>query len=329
MVKHPRLKPYGLIAAGVVATIGLFVPQSSAQSGQSASAQGPFSFPKPATSGGPFTQTPGDFLSSEAATQPPTIEIVKVLLANGTQDYQCRDSATGPRWIFTGPRANLFDWGSGALVGTHYNLQGTSAAGTAADGPRWRLSADGSTIRGRVLTSAPGLKANDIPFLLLSSETEVRGEFGHTTHIQRRNLNGGIAPDASKCVTSTVGTVANVPYTATYVLAGQRAIDGAVYAGDVAFTAKGADGSTQSCTAGTAGGFGRTCLVTGADGRYGVVAATGFNVIDAKGTQRKAGVIERTKDFAEGTANITRAAVALASGGDYDTVAQQGKTPKP
>jgi hypothetical protein len=86
MVKHPRLKPYGLIAAGVVATIGLFVPQSSAQSGQSASAQGPFSFPKPATSGGPFTQTPGDFLSSEAATQPPTIEIVKVLLANGTQD---------------------------------------------------------------------------------------------------------------------------------------------------------------------------------------------------------------------------------------------------
>jgi hypothetical protein len=92
MVKHPRLKPYGIIAAGVVATIGLFIPQSSAQSGQSgqsASAQGPFLFPKPATSGGPFTQTPGDFFSSASATQPPALSF-RELLARHTLRRLCR-----------------------------------------------------------------------------------------------------------------------------------------------------------------------------------------------------------------------------------------------
>jgi hypothetical protein len=207
------------VAAGLLGSLASFVPHSAAQL---TSAQGPFSFPKPATTGGSYTQTPGFLQSSFEATRPPHGGVIKILVANGTQDYQCRSTTTGVRWVFTGPRANLYDWGTGALVGTHYNLQGTAAAGTPADGPRWRFNADGSTIRGRVQLQAPGLTANDIPYLLLGSETEVAGEFGYTSHIQRRNTNGGVAPAATGCNTGTVGLVANVPYTATYLLAGVR-----------------------------------------------------------------------------------------------------------
>jgi hypothetical protein len=147
--------------------------------------------------------------------------------ANGTQDYVCRANATGFGWAFTGPRANLFDAPNQQFSsykfgpkfgGTHYNLQGTSQAGTGADGPRWRFL-DGTLLRGRVLRSAPGRTSGDIPNLLLSVEVERPSAFNayyeQYSFIQRVETKGGVAP-AGGCGAATVGAVAQVPYSATY-----------------------------------------------------------------------------------------------------------------
>jgi RHS repeat-associated protein len=120
-------------------------------------------------------------------------------------------------------------------------------------------------------------------------------------------VQGVLAADgSSQQVTSTSTTYSSPNPVST-------AIDGTTHAGDQAFTATGADGSTQSCTAGTAGGYGRTCLLTGADGSYGVVGPGGFAVVDSGGTLHESGPIDRNNyvDESEGSRNVTRAAVAL------------------
>lgn len=42
------------------------------------------------------------------------------------------------------------------------------------------------------------------------------GTFADTTFIQRLNTTGGLAPAAATCNASTVGTQAEIPYTADY-----------------------------------------------------------------------------------------------------------------
>ena len=59
-----------------------------------------------------------------------------------------------------------------------------------------------------------------IPWLLLSPVSKGAGPDGdrlaHTTYIQRIATTGGLAPAAALCNAGTVGTVAEVPYTADY-----------------------------------------------------------------------------------------------------------------
>jgi hypothetical protein len=209
------------VSAGVLA-VG--VAPSSAQR---SSAQGPFNFPYP--SGFNWlgqSETAGIGVSTTRVAVPAGNEYyIGSLPANGTQDYQCRSTAAGFSWAFTGPRANLFDnraWlpSYRQLAGTHFNLQGTALQGTAFDGPRWSLN-DGSRIRGRVVASSPGRTANDIPYLLLRAENEGgEGFLSNVTYIQRLATTGGVAPAAPTCNASTVGSVALVPYSTTYYLWG-------------------------------------------------------------------------------------------------------------
>jgi Protein of unknown function (DUF3455) len=248
--KHRNVQRSLIGLAAVIGSIGIGISTSTAQT----AAQGPFSFPYPSgfQSGLVSGFNPGQNVSarasaaSMAAIAPSDGAFsrgVEFSLANGnftfsnfeangTQDYQCRANATGFGWAFTGPRANLFTYYTN-VAGTHFNLQGTPQSGTPADGPRWKF-ADGTQLRGRVIASAPGRTSADIPVLLLRAEYESfrtnntsitpSSPFSssyvvqNAAYIQRTQTSGGVAPAASACSAATVGTVAQVPYSALYLL---------------------------------------------------------------------------------------------------------------
>lgn len=118
--------------------------------------------------------------------------------AIGTQNYMWMGSA----WLFIGPEAELFaDAGGNGKVGIHYA------------GPTW-VSISGSGVVGRVADKCTP-DANSIPWLLLSAvSSRGPGIFEGTTHIQRVNTVGGLAPTTPG---TTYGDKVKVPYTAEYI----------------------------------------------------------------------------------------------------------------
>ncbi|HVO90609.1 MAG TPA: DUF3455 domain-containing protein [Casimicrobiaceae bacterium] len=134
------------------------------------------------------------------------------LAAKGVQIYECRASVDGAgthAWVLVGPEAELFD-ADGLRVGRHYA------------GPQWE-AADGSRIAGTVRARADAPRSDAIPWLLLAA-TSVGGEgvFSKVTSVQRVNTVGGVAPQTG-CSAASVGTLARVPYTATYNFLAMRA----------------------------------------------------------------------------------------------------------
>lgn len=221
-------------AAAVLA--GFAIPLASTQTATAqTAAQGPFTFPAPvqvspnwslsgttAASGAVFI--PGITPQLLATVFPPNLNELQNLhvYAAGTQDYVCRANAVGsPAWAFLGPRANLYQQNLGrqTLIGDHYNLQGTSDAGSARDGPRWRFFANSpfgqGVIRGRLARSTPSNLVGAIPHLNLTAEAES----GTTKILQivRTSTVGGVAPIASACTASAIGTISKVPYSTSYI----------------------------------------------------------------------------------------------------------------
>jgi hypothetical protein len=125
--------------------------------------------------------------------------------ATGVQIYECaaaRDSRTRFEWTFKAPEAELFD-GAGTRIGKHYA------------GPTWE-SNDGSKVVGEVKGRDNGPDAAAIPWLLLSATSHSgSGVFSRVQTIQRLQTSGGKAP-ATGCSESQAGTLARVPYKATY-----------------------------------------------------------------------------------------------------------------
>lgn len=120
------------------------------------------------------------------------------LFAVGTQNYMW----TGSAWLFVGPDAELFA-----------DARGNGKVGIHSSGPTW-LSNSGSGVVGRVADRCTP-DANSIPWLLLSAvSSRGPGIFEGTTHIQRVNTVGGMAPTASG---TTYGEQVKVPYTAEYI----------------------------------------------------------------------------------------------------------------
>ena len=123
----------------------------------------------------------------------------------GVQIYICIAKASNYAWQLVAPQANLLN-DDGRLVGTHFI------------GPTWQ-SNDGSSVMGLKAAGAT-VDSSAIPWLLLtaSGHGSVDGRFSDVTSIQRLDTVGGIAPSASDCSATTVGTLVQVPYTAQYVL---------------------------------------------------------------------------------------------------------------
>jgi hypothetical protein len=124
--------------------------------------------------------------------------------ARGYQIYTCQPQASGFAWVLQAPWAGLVD-DAGAGIATHYA------------GPSW-TAADGSTVVGARVASAPAPSGTAIPWLLLSA-TSTSGSPGGTllptTYIQRINTVGGLAP-ATGCDAAHRGATAAVFYSADY-----------------------------------------------------------------------------------------------------------------
>jgi len=121
--------------------------------------------------------------------------------AVGVQIYTCTATPTGAAWVFTAPEA--------ALTGERGEPAGTHFAG-----PTWKAS-DGSAVVGSKLAGATPDPAS-IPWLLLGAAShDGRGRMERVAFIQRLRTRGG-NPPATGCDAAMVGTVARVPYVATY-----------------------------------------------------------------------------------------------------------------
>lgn len=129
--------------------------------------------------------------------------------AVGVQIYIAMPSPANPNqlvWSFTAPEAVLLD-SHGHVVGSHYAYAGPTR-------PAWESMNGGLVVCSRTVPPVT-VDANAIPWLLLDAvQTEGPGIFRHTTHIQRVNTTGGLAPSTPPAY---AGQEARVPYTADYI----------------------------------------------------------------------------------------------------------------
>jgi Protein of unknown function (DUF3455) len=159
--------------------------------------------------GAPSAEKPGAAIASNAASLADTSDLAPPdgnelefgLRGVGVQIYTCTEAATGSAWVFTAPEADLFDR-HGTKVGKHYA------------GPTWE-SNDGSKVVGAKLAAATP-DPTSIPWLLLKGASHAgHGRMDEVTFLQRLSTSGGNAP-ATGCDATNVGSVARVPYTASY-----------------------------------------------------------------------------------------------------------------
>jgi hypothetical protein len=118
----------------------------------------------------------------------------------GVQIYDCKAGAQGATsFVFRAPRAEL-------QRAIHHDA-----------GPVWQHP-DGSAVKGTVVERVD--RPGTIPELTLSAEQigADHGLLARVDTIRRINTTGGLAP-TGPC---TVGTVIEVPYTATYVFSGPK-----------------------------------------------------------------------------------------------------------
>ena len=128
-------------------------------------------------------------------------ETVLQVHAAGAQVYQCEAGpGVGAVWTFREPISTLIGDGS-KTIGRHFA------------GPSWELD-DGGAVKGKLLASAPGAGADDIPLLKLTvSERRGAGVLAGASLILRLNTHGG----ALKGPCPVAGELRAAPYSADYV----------------------------------------------------------------------------------------------------------------
>ena len=148
----------------------------------------------------------------------------------GTQNYICRPSGSGVKFVLFTPQATLFN-DDGKQLTTHFFSPNPFEANTdpTVVGDRmiratWQHSRDTSTVwGGRAIPSTdPNFVAKDaIPWLLLPMAGVQEGPTGgdtltKTTFIQRVHTSGGVAPSEGCTSLAEIGNQAFVPYEADY-----------------------------------------------------------------------------------------------------------------
>jgi hypothetical protein len=117
--------------------------------------------------------------------------------AIGVQIYRWN----GTNWVFVAPSATLYaDPGYHGQVAIHYA------------GPTWQSISGSKVVGMRLVACTPDMTA--IPWLKLGAlSSQGPGVFNGVSFIQRVNTVGGKAPSTAG---TTVGQMANVPYSAEY-----------------------------------------------------------------------------------------------------------------
>lgn len=147
----------------------------------------------------------------------------------GTQNYICKPSGTGVRFVLFTPEATLFKDNDDRQIITHFFSPNPSEPNTdatvIADGMirvTWQAR-DSSTVWARVHQPDGMLTVdkNAVAWLLLDVVGTQDGPTGghtlsDTTFIQRVNTTGGLAPAVGCTSLTDVGNQAFVPYTAEY-----------------------------------------------------------------------------------------------------------------
>jgi hypothetical protein len=141
-------------------------------------------------------------LNDNLKVQDAAEEVYLVVPATGVQIYECGEKDAKWGWQFKAPEATLYDEARANTIGKHYG------------GPTWEAN-DGSKIKGTVKSRQDAAAATDIPWLLLDTTTDGLGRFAGTTHIQRVNTSGGVAPKG-KCDKAMSGMTERVDYKADY-----------------------------------------------------------------------------------------------------------------
>ena len=149
-----------------------------------------------------FASLPARPSSAEVpvAIDAPDETIATTVHAEGAQIYECKaDSGGKLSWQAREPIATLVL--DGKTIGRHFA------------GPNWE-HIDGSAVRARMVSNAPGSTASDIPWLKLEVTNSLgHGAFTGVTTIQRINTRGGMAQGLCE----TAGGFLSVPYHADYV----------------------------------------------------------------------------------------------------------------
>lgn len=149
--------------------------------------------------------------------------------AVGTQNYVCKPSATGVKFVLFTPEATLFKDNADRQIITHFfspnPFESNTDATVVADGlirATWQAR-DTSTVWAKVHESEGTLTVdrNAIAWLLLDVVGTQDGSTGgrtlsDSTFIQRVNTTGGLAPSTGCTALTDVGNQAFVPYTADY-----------------------------------------------------------------------------------------------------------------
>ncbi len=150
--------------------------------------------------------------------------------AVGTQNYVCKPSGAGVRFVLFTPEATLFKDNDDRQITTHFfsanPFEPNTDATVAANGlirAAWQAR-DSSTVWAKVHQPDGALIVDEsvIAWLLLDvTGTQDGPTGGHTlsdtTFIQRLNTTGGLAPKTGCTFLTDVGNQAFVPYTADYV----------------------------------------------------------------------------------------------------------------
>ncbi|HWT99011.1 MAG TPA: DUF3455 domain-containing protein [Terriglobales bacterium] len=131
---------------------------------------------------------------------PQGARLVGKYAAKGVQIYTCRVKSDGSKWSFKAPEAELTE-ADGKLFARHYA------------GPTWEAF-DGSKAFGTIMATEPAPKADTIPWLLLSTQSQGPGVLAKVRFVQRIDTSGGIKPTGA-CPSD--GAEQRVDYTADYV----------------------------------------------------------------------------------------------------------------
>jgi hypothetical protein len=149
--------------------------------------------------------------------------------ATGTQNYVCKPSGTGVKFVLFTPEATLFKDNDDRQIITHFFSPNPSEPNTdatvTADGlirASWQAR-DSSIVWAKVHQPDGALTVdpNAIAWLLLDAVGVQDGPTGghtlsETTFVQRVNTTGGLAPSTGCTSVADLGNTAFVPYTADY-----------------------------------------------------------------------------------------------------------------